>query len=117
MAELFRVETVESIQLIELFLPDSIDPLEFDQLNTHMLAHLEGKAGQRWILDLSRASYMGSATLGLIVNVRQRVKSSGGRLVLCGLSRQLAEIFRASSIERLFTIVKTRPEALKALGT
>ena len=56
------------------------------------------------------------AMLGLIVNIRQRVKAAGGRLVLCGLSRQLTDIFYTSSMQRLFTIAKGRPEALKALG-
>lgn len=116
MAELYRVVTIESAHLIELHLPEMLDPTEFDQLNEGMLAHFEGNAGRAWIMDLSTTRYMGSAMLGLMVNIRQRVKSAGGRLVLCGLSRELNDIFVTSSMQRLFTITRTRPEALKALA-
>lgn len=115
-AELYRVAIFESTHIIELHLPEMLDPSEFDQLNEGMLAHFDGKAQQAWIMDLSATTYMGSAMLGLMVNIRQRVKSAGGRLVLCGLSRQLNDIFVTSSMQRLFTITRTRPEAIKALA-
>jgi anti-anti-sigma factor len=54
--------------------------------------------------------------LGLIVNIRQQIKSGGGRLIVCGMSPRLTEIFHNCSMERLFTIVKTRPDALKNLS-
>lgn len=113
---MYRVKSIESVQLIELLLPETIDPADFDQLNEGMLAHFDGSASKAWIMDLTAVNYMGSAMLGLIVNIRQRVKSGGGRLVLCGMSKQLSEIFYTSSMQRLFTIAKTRPDAIKALS-
>lgn len=115
-AELYRVQSLEAGSLIELLLPDTIDPVEFDELNEGMLAHIGGpNAPRKWVMDFTGVRYMGSAMLGLIVNVRQRVKSGGGTLVLCGLSKPLLEIFHTSSMERLFTIVKTRPDAIKVI--
>lgn len=115
MAEFFQVQPIESISVIELRLPETIDAVEFDQLNERMLGTLHGKANQSWVLDLAHVTYMGSAMLGLIVNIRQQIKSGGGKLVLCGMSSRLAEIFRTCSMERLFTITKSRQDALKAL--
>lgn len=116
MAEFFRVQSDESVHVVELTLPELIDPLEFDRLNQQLLAELDGRGGQKWVLDLSAVSYMGSAMLGLMVNVRQRVKSAGGKLVLCHMSARLVEIFRACSMERLFTVARTRADALKLTG-
>jgi anti-anti-sigma factor len=114
-AELFRVQPLESVSVIELRLPEILDAVEFDRLNENMLAELNGKAAQHWVLDLTHVNYMGSAMLGLIVNIRQQIKSAGGRLVLCNMSSKLAEIFHACSMERLFTITKSRSDALKTL--
>ena len=41
------------------------------------------------MLDLTDVVYMGSSVLGLMVNVRQTIKSAGGKLVLCGMSERL----------------------------
>lgn len=111
----FEVQPVDSVNVIELRLPESIDAAEFDDLNQSMLSELTGKANQTWVLDLARVTYVGSAMLGLIVNIRQQIKSAGGKLILCGMSPRLAEIFRTCSMERLFTITRSRLDALKTL--
>jgi anti-anti-sigma factor len=115
-ADFFRTQVQQSVNVIALTLPELIDAMEFDQLNETLLATLKGKANQPWLLDLSSVNYLGSATLGLIVNIRQQVKAAGGKLVLCGMSPQLKEIFHACSMERLFTIAKNRAEGIKSLG-
>jgi anti-anti-sigma factor len=115
-ADFFRTQLERSVNVIELMLPEAIDAMEFDRLNETLLAQLDGKAGQPWLIDLSSVDYIGSATLGLIVNLRQQIKTAGGKLVLCGMSPRLLEIFHACSMERLFTIAKSRPNAIKSLG-
>ena len=75
---------------------------------------VRGEPEGQWVIDLSQLSYMGSAALGLLVNLRQQIKQSGGRLVLCGLSPQLVHIFNTCCMERLFRIVKSRADAVSA---
>jgi anti-anti-sigma factor len=116
-AEYFRFQQIEpAVNVLELELPEWIDAVDFDRLNESMLELIDGNTNQPWVLDLTSVNYLGSAMLGLIVNVRQRVKTAGGKLVLCGMSSRLVEIFRTCSMERLFTIVKTQRDAVKVLA-
>jgi stage II sporulation protein AA (anti-sigma F factor antagonist) len=116
MSKFYRIHHDRSASVLELDLPDQIDTAEFDRLNESLLSELEGKPAGNWIIDLSRVNYMGSAMLGLIVNLRQQIKNIQGQLVLCALSPRLLGIFRTCCMERLFTIVRTREEALKLSG-
>jgi anti-anti-sigma factor len=117
MAEHFvRVTTLDSVQIIDLSLPESLDSKEFDALNEALIQTVEGKIEQRWVLDLSAVLYMGSSVLGLMINFRQHIKSGGGRLALCGMSGPLLQIFHSCCLERLFTIAKNRNDAVKLLG-
>ena len=113
-SDFFQIQTLERTKVIELMLPGVLDSSEFDRLNESMLDLIRANSEERWIIDLSRVYYMGSAMLGLMVNLRQRVKSAGGRLVLCSVPPSLLEIFRTCCMERLFVITKTRADALKA---
>jgi len=115
-ADFFRITLLQTVNVIELALPQSLDVVEFDRLNESMKTLLNGKAAGQWVIDFTSVSYIGSAMLGLIVNIRQQVKTAGGKLVLCGMSPRLAEIFRMCSMERLFTITKTRADAIKTLS-
>ncbi|HWE02844.1 MAG TPA: STAS domain-containing protein [Tepidisphaeraceae bacterium] len=114
--ELFQIVIVADARVVELSLPISLDSGEFDRINEALLQHVTREPHARWILDLSKLSYMGSAALGLLVNVRQQVKAGDGKLVLCGMSARLQQIFRTCCMERLFLIKATRGEALRAVG-
>src|SRR2546423_7524000 len=104
------------IHVIDLMLPETLDSQEFDRLNDALLSVFHGHTSERWLLDLSHVRYMGSAVLGLMVNIRQQIIKDQGRLVLCSLSQRLSEIFFATSLQRLFTISKNREDALKAVA-
>ena len=112
--DFFRLESSDRVQVIELTLPQTLDSAEFDQLNESILGVVSSRKNERWVIDLSHVSYMGSATLGLMVNLRQQVKAAGGKLILCSLPPTLMQIFRTCCMERLFTITRTRDEAIRA---
>ncbi len=114
--ELFHVLSVEMARVVELSLPISLDSGEFDLINESLLERVGREPHGWWVFDLTQLSYMGSAALGLLVNIRQQVKQGNGKLVLCGMSPRLQQIFRTCCMERLFTIKPTRAEALRFLG-
>lgn len=113
-ANLYRHSKSGTVNIVDLTLPPTLDIDEFDRLNESILELIRSEPDGQWVLDLSQLSYMGSAALGLLVNLRQQIKQSGGRLVLCGLSAQLLQIFRTCCMEKLFRIVKTRKDAIAA---
>ena len=112
--QLLRMNLQGAVQIIELTLPEVLDSAQFDELNDAAQQAIDAAPAGGWVIDLTGTDYMGSAVLGLLVNIRQRIRQKGGQLILCGLSPRLTSVFHACSLERLFAIVKTRPEALRA---
>lgn len=111
--DLFRLTDEGAAKVIALSLPTTIDSSEFDRLNESVLGILGQDPGSAWVIDLTHVTYMGSAVLGLMVNIRQVVRQSQGTLVLCGMSERLMRIFETCCMERLFKIVATRAEAVR----
>ena len=117
MAEKFvNVSQVGVVQVMDLRLPEQLDSQEFDELNTALMRVLDGRINGKWVLDLSSVNYMGSSVLGLMINIRQHIKSGGGKLALAGLTPRMAAIFHTCCLEKLFTIAKTRDDAVRAVG-
>ena len=108
----------QSVTVVELNLPDGLDSTVFDRLNEDLQGVFDQATtdnNHRWVLDLSNVSYLGSAALGLMVNIRHRVRTQQGKLALCNLSPRLAQIFKTCCLEKLFTITRSRDEALRAV--
>jgi len=113
----YRLSEQGDVHTIEVALPIVVDPVEFDRLNDGIGRMVENASAERWVLDLSGVQYVGSALLGLLVNLRQRIKSAGGKLVLCGLSEQVTKALRTCSLHTLFTVTGARAEAEKLVKT
>jgi anti-anti-sigma factor len=113
-----QVSQTDGVNVIALGLPRTVDLYEFDRINEDIAKATEADPSGRWVLDATGSEYVGSAILGVLVNLRQRLRNGGGgRLVLCGLSDQLANALRTCSLFSLFTIAHTRPDALKQVKT
>ena len=111
-----KVITVQSVDVIDLWLPEQLDSEEFDRLNQTLMRTLDGKISGRWLLDLAAVNYMGSSVLGLMINMRQHIKSGGGKLALSGLTPRMQQIFRTCCLEKLFVITRNRDEGVRELG-
>jgi anti-sigma B factor antagonist len=113
MPEYFRIMQEQETFVLELYIPAGIDASEFDRLNQRALAELDDKVGSdAWVLDLSMCRYVGSAALGFLVNIRQKINASGGTLILCNVAPSIASILRVSSLGRLFAMADTRETAI-----
>ena len=111
----FQVSQVGAVNVVTLLLPEMMDSQEFDRLNDEILMAISSSTEGRWVFDLANLSYMGSSSLGLMVNLRQRIKELGGELILCNISPQLLRILRTCCLERLFPTARTREDALRRL--
>jgi anti-anti-sigma factor len=74
------INAEQEVCIIELALPSVLDGAEFDALNESLLNVVADHPDGRWVIDLTSVTYLGSSMLGLLVNIRQRVKQSHGAL-------------------------------------
>ena len=112
MPQRYEISLESAANILQFNLPPMLDSMEIDGLIESVLGQLDSKQDRPWVVDLSQVEYMGSSMLGLFVNMRERIRQGGGTLILCGMSPQLLRIFKTCCLERLFTIVKTRGDAL-----
>ncbi len=80
------------------------------------LVELAERCPETIIVDLSDVGFMDSTGLGVLSSVRKRLKQTGGRLVLVVARPPVSRLFQLSGMDRLFTIVPTRDEAIALLS-
>jgi anti-sigma B factor antagonist len=113
--ELFQIQEVQSVSVLEFRFRPEMDALLFDTLMESITVRLDERAGRSWVVDLSQVSYLNSSGLGLLCNIRFKIRQGKGKLAICGMSPRLMELFRSCCLERLFVITNTRSEALAAV--
>ncbi|ABX04066.1 MAG TPA: STAS domain-containing protein [Herpetosiphon sp.] len=72
--------------------------------------------GRRILLDLTGVTFLSSSGLRILLLLARELKGSNGELRLCSLQPAVAEVFTLTGFTQIFTIHRTRDEALAALA-
>jgi len=71
----------------------------------------------RVVVDLSKATFIDSTTLGVLVGSVKRLRPSGGSLALVCSDQNIRKIFEITGLDRVFPIHESREEALSGVAT
>ncbi len=71
---------------------------------------------RRLLLDFQDLAYISSAGLRIVLLAAKKMKTAGGRLALCSLNPQIAEVFEISGFTRIIDIHASRDAALSTLS-
>ena len=69
------------------------------------------KDGSNVLFDLTKMAHIDSSGLGVLVQVLQKAKANGGRVVLAGLQPGPKIVFDITRVSRVFEIVPTVADA------
>ena len=69
------------------------------------------------VVDLSKATFIDSTTLGVLVGGVKRLRPTGGSLALVCTDENITKIFEITGLDRVFPIHSSRDDALSALST
>jgi anti-sigma B factor antagonist len=66
------------------------------------------------VLDLSRLRFVDSSGLGAFISCLRKLNAKGGDLRLCGMSKQVRAVFELVRMHRVFDILSTKEDAVRA---
>lgn len=87
-----------------------------DSVGADVLTRLEPMPTPSIIVDLSPLKYMGSAMVALIVRIWKAVNGRNGRMIVVNDNGIVQEVLRIAGLDKVWTIVPTREEAVRQLG-
>jgi anti-sigma B factor antagonist len=111
----FRVEDEDiDAETYVVGVEGEVDLYSAPQLKRHVISAIDG-GKSHIIVDLSKASFIDSTTLGVLVGARKRPRAHGGALaVVCPDPDQLG-LFEMTGLDRVFSIHPDRDSALMAV--
>lgn len=94
-----------------LAIEGKVDAVASKAVETELLSRLDGPGGLL-IVDFADCAYVSSAGLRAVLIAAKTAKQKGKRLVLCGMNKIVADVFKVSGFDRMLTIVPDRAAAL-----
>jgi anti-sigma B factor antagonist len=117
---------VETVHALEAITPRvdvrQVDDVEIVSLSGEFDLHAADALGEAFdtasarsrlvVVDLSEVRFFDSTALGLVVGLRRRLLSAGGRLALVIDGREALRVFQISGLDRIFCLTRSLEEAM-----
>ena len=88
-----------------------IDLHNSPELRSAILTMLSKQIPKRLILNLSQVPYMDSSAVAVLVEALQKLRPSGGRLMLVGLQPRVKGLLEIARLDTVFVIVPDEQQA------
>jgi anti-sigma B factor antagonist len=108
-----HVEVVDDIAVVRFVQPRILDEEVIDHLGSELIRFVEQDGCRRMVLVFAQVDAMATHMLGELLVLHKKMKSVGGRLVLCEFRPSLREVFDLLKLDTVFHLVDTEEEALK----
>ena len=107
-----RVEIITGVTIVSIVDSDLLSEDVIQEVGDQLLRLVEEMGETKLIISFRDVKYMSSAMVGQLVKLHKKVTKAQGRMILCGFSPVLREVFRISQLDRLLEIQENEQIAL-----
>ncbi len=86
---------------------------ETDEMSNAVADMIE-RGNKKLIIDLSKVDYLNSTAIGALVKAHTTYKKAGGNVKLCGVNKNINNIFVITKLTMVFDVVDSKDDAAKS---
>jgi anti-anti-sigma factor len=88
---------------------------ETDELRSSV-ADLFEQGNRKLVIDLSKVTYLNSTAIGVLLQAHTSYNKNKGVVKLCGINKNISNIFVISKLTMVFDVLETRDEAVASFA-
>jgi len=78
---------------------------------------VEEKHPKELVIDFEGVRFFSSAVLGLLLDIRAKLKTYDGEVVISAINPQLYRVFKITHLDKIFKFFPDKEDAVKAVNT
>ena len=93
-----------------------LESRQLEALGNELYRLVDQMDRKKLVVDCSKVQFMASAAIGVFVNLQKKSRAIKGTLVICGLRKELMQVFEITNLVKLFKFAPDEKAALHLLG-
>jgi anti-sigma B factor antagonist len=111
-----RITSEDSVAVV-VFKTDSISDVEMiATASKHIKDFVDENQPIRLIFDFSRVKFFSSLVLGVLLEIRSKLASYNGEVVISAINPQLHKVFKITNLDKIFTFFPDKEAAVSAVS-
>jgi len=109
----FELREIGDVTIVTFVCRRILQDLQIRDIGIRLLELVDTENRTKILIDFGRVEFMSSAMFGKLIALGKKVKIRQGRLVFCGLIKEVYEVFAITRLNRHFEIVGTEEDGLQ----
>ena len=107
----------EDVAVVAFMSPSMIDVDAITAASGRIKGFVEDNRPNRLIFDFEQVKFFSSQVLGLLLDIRARLATYNGEVVISAINPQLHRVFRITNLDKVFGFFPDRQSAINQAGT
>jgi anti-sigma B factor antagonist len=90
---------------------------EIASVSRQIKEFIEKRQPKKVVVDFEGVKFFSSAVLGLLLDIRAKLKTYDGEVVISAINPQLYRVFKITHLDRIFKFFPDKKIAVRAAGT
>jgi anti-sigma B factor antagonist len=106
------VEDVGDVAVVQFVDKKILDEQNIQMIGDDLFRLVDELGRRKLLLNFTNVDFMSSAALGKLIRLHQRLTQVGGKLILCGISKDIMQVFTLTKLDKMLKIVKDEQTGL-----
>jgi len=107
---------MRDVTVVNLHDSSILDTQQVDELGEELNKLVDERACKKIVIDFSKVKFLSSSALGVLIRMQKKAREIKGRVILCGLKKELLQVFKITSLDKLFEFTDNEEQALAVFG-
>jgi len=107
-----RLSQEKDVTIVGFSEPTLLDAYHINEIAQELYDLIEKDGYRQIVLDLSEIKILSSQTLGVMINMRQKLDKFEGKLVISGIDPRLYRVFKITNLQSVFEFYENRDKAI-----
>ncbi|AQQ70791.1 Putative anti-sigma factor antagonist [Limihaloglobus sulfuriphilus] len=112
---LVRIFNKDQIVIVSLNCKKLLEEEHINSVRDSILGAIGAAPVPKVLIDFDEVEFLSSAMLGALIKINAAVNEKKGKLALCNIEDNIAQIFKITALEKIFDIYDEPEEALTSL--
>ena len=108
------LEEVGDVTVVSFVDKKILDEQNIQIIGEQLFDLVDNQGKKKILLNFSNVEFLSSAALGKLITLNKKAQTSGGKLVMCNIVKEIYEVFAITKLDKLFKIYKDEQAALQA---
>ena len=108
------LEEIGDVTVVSFVDKKILDEQNIQIIGEQLFDLVDNQAKKKILLNFGNVEFLSSAALGKLITLNKKVQTSGGKLSMCKIAREILEVFEITKLDKLFKIYKDEQAALQS---